>query len=207
MFNLDMCRCAPSHSSWLISGVGQQGQLFIVSSRFTPRINDDHGRPWSPRYLMVDHGSSWTTVKYCGDDHGQPVTHKSAMVARGRVTCNNGRPWTTMVAHGQIDCDRVWPWSSHMTMFLYITASMNSVWWWSDTACIILKWLYLHDNVLLSSFCEILKVLGLQYASANQDTAYIRLPNILVLSICKCSQHSLEYMKTMLIKVNKVEYS
>ena len=48
----------------------------------------DQGRPWSPRYLMVDHGSSWLTVKYRGDDHGQ-------------VVCDHGRPWSTMVDHGQ----------------------------------------------------------------------------------------------------------
>ena len=35
------------------------------------RRNDEHGRPWSPRYLMVGHGSSWSTVKYRGDDYGQ----------------------------------------------------------------------------------------------------------------------------------------
>ena len=61
--------------------------------------------------------------------------------------------------------------------------------------------------VLLYCFCEDPKVLRLQYASANQDTAHIRFPNILVLSIWKCNQYSLEYVKKMLIKVNKVEHS
>ena len=54
----------------------------------SPRRNGDHGRPWSPRYLMVDHGSSWSTVKYRGDDHGQ-------------VACDHGRPWSITVDHGQ----------------------------------------------------------------------------------------------------------
>ena len=41
----------------------------------------DHGRPRSPRYLVVDHDSSWSTVKYRGDDgrvtmvdRGQPLS-------------------------------------------------------------------------------------------------------------------------------------
>jgi len=34
---------------------------------------------------------------------------------------------------------------------------------------------------ILYSFCGNSKVLGLQYASANHDAAYIKLPNILVL--------------------------
>ena len=29
-----------------------------------PRRNDDHGRPWSPRFLMVYHVNSWSTIKY-----------------------------------------------------------------------------------------------------------------------------------------------
>ena len=48
----------------------------------------DNGRPWSPRYLVVDHGSSWATVKYRGDDHGQ-------------VACDHGRPRSITVDHGQ----------------------------------------------------------------------------------------------------------
>ena len=62
------------------------------------------GRPWSPRYLVIDHGSSWSTVKYHGDDHGRP---RSTMVKLQMI----------MVDHGQIVCDRGRPWSSHMTMF------------------------------------------------------------------------------------------
>ena len=51
--------------------------------RSLPRRNDDHGRPWSPRYLVVDYGSSWSTVKYRGDD--------------GRVTMvDRGRPWSDL---------------------------------------------------------------------------------------------------------------
>ena len=47
----------------------------------------DHGRPWSPQYLTVDHGSSWSTVKYRDDDHGQ-------------VACDHGRMLSTMGDHG-----------------------------------------------------------------------------------------------------------
>ena len=46
-----------------------------------PRRNDE---PWSALYLMVDHGSSWSTIKYRGDDHDQ-------------VACDHGRPWSDYV--------------------------------------------------------------------------------------------------------------
>ena len=87
----------------------------------------DHDRPWSPRYLVVDHGSSWSTVKYRGH-HGR-VT----MVDRGQ-TCvtfvDHGRPRSTMIATMiAVDHDHGRPWSSHMTMFFScVIASMNYVW-------------------------------------------------------------------------------
>ena len=48
------------------------------------RWNDDCacGRPWLPQYLIINHGSWWSTIKYCGDDyrevvcdHGRTISH------------------------------------------------------------------------------------------------------------------------------------
>ena len=49
--------------------------------------NDDHGRPWSPRFLMVYHVFSWSTIKY----------HDKVIV---QTMVNRGQPWSTMVKQG-----------------------------------------------------------------------------------------------------------
>ena len=139
-----------------------------------------HGRPWSDYVwmwlTMVDHGQvTYIWLLSAMVDHDWPW---STIVDHGQVGYDHGRPWSNIVSdHGR-------PWSSHMTMFVsYIIASMNSVWWWSNTA-----W---------------------QLCLSNNMPQPIRtlLPNILVISIWKYNQYSFEYVKKMLIKVNKVEHS
>ena len=67
-----------------------------------PRRNDDHGRPWSARYLTADHVLSWSTIKNRIQDHGLPW---STTVYRGLPQSNLFRPQSTTVRN-------CWPWST-----------------------------------------------------------------------------------------------